>query len=148
MQDEIGLQFHLATMITMAAGFLAVVVGVLIFALLNFNKFTGNYNSAMTTAATGSIFELGRADVVTCPQVYSSLIEAGDEIKDVYYTNLDGSMDNKLIYSYDGKANDLIFLMTGSQTRMNTRVVVKQSGYTVPNISVYITEVGAGVFYK
>lgn len=134
-------------MMVMAGSLVTITVGVLAFSLLNYNRFTDKYTTAMTTAATGSIYDLSRAKKVSSPQAYSSIIEAGDEIRAVYYSNSNDSNGNPVyeqIYDYKGATEEkLVWLMSAGQTRVNVKVELKQTEDNIPPyLEVYLKEVG------
>lgn len=145
MQDEIGTHFRLAIMMVMAGALVCIVGGVLAFVLLNFGGFRDKYTVSMTTAVTGSVYSLMNEDRVTSPQAYSSIMEASDEIRAVYYSNeVDGSGNPiwEEIYNFKNADEDkLIWLMSASQTRVNVSVEVKKMNDGIPPyLEVYLTE--------
>lgn len=145
MQEEIGTHLRLGILLVMVGSLTCVVVTVLAFVLLNFGGFRDKYTTSMTTAVTGSIYGLMKEDRVTSPQVYSSIMEASDEIRAVYYSKEQDGSGNPIwdqIYSFDNSTEDkLVWLMSAAQTRVNVRVEVKRMSDGIPPyLEVYLTE--------
>lgn len=141
MTEEIGAHFRISIVIVMTASLVGVVAAVLVFSLKNFGNQTEHYSTAMTMSATASIHDLQKERYVTCPQAYSSIVEAGDEIREViYYETKDGT--GKTIYKYDGSVDNLIWLLTTEQSRENVRIVLEQDKTDrTPSITVHITKI-------
>lgn len=142
MTDELGEQFRISVLIVFMGALLTAAIIVLIFSLDVLQEQGGRYNTAIHVSATSSIKDLQNQRYVSCPQAYASIVEAGDEIREVIYHTSDTDTLGRTIYTYKQVDNDLLFLLTTEQTRTNVKVrIEREPSNTPPLVIVHITKV-------
>ncbi len=140
MTDETGQHLRISITVWMTGAFITVVVGVTIFALLIFNKYTGKYSDTMVSATSSTIYQLTSESWVTCPTAYSAVSSSINEIGTVTLKLVSGT--SLVVYDYkDPHSDNLISLMTGPNTTRNVRVVIDDSTRSPGLVDVVLEEV-------
>lgn len=141
MTDETGESLRLSMTVWMTGALLAVVVGVTVFSLLIFNRYTSRYSDAMIQATASTLYNLSMQTSVTCPQAYSSITAAIAEV-DRVMVKMDGETSYSVYYSYDDLNSDrMIELMTGINSTKNVRLTIESSNRSPAMVVIKLEEV-------
>ena len=139
MDGEVGESFRISLVVWMTGAFLAVIVGVVTFTLLVYNRQTGKYADAMIAASESSVYELVTQPFVSGPTCYANISASIGQVNTVY-VKYDGQSANTKVYDYNTSYDNTISLMTGKNATRNFRVEIQNHSHSTL-IDVYLTEV-------